>query len=54
VGKVLANIQMYRARLGEDQAALRLEEDLHRARLAQRREAPSKDAGVSATAKSDG
>ncbi|MCC7250695.1 MAG: lytic transglycosylase domain-containing protein [Hyphomicrobium sp.] len=34
VGKVLANIQIYRARLGEEQAALRLEEDLNRARVA--------------------
>ncbi len=36
VGKVLANIQIYRARLGEEQAALRLEEDLNRARMAAR------------------
>lgn len=36
VGKVLANIQIYRARLGEEQAALRLEEDLNRARVAAR------------------
>lgn len=36
VGKVLANIQIYRARLGEGQAALRLEEDLNRARVAAR------------------
>jgi soluble lytic murein transglycosylase len=36
VAKVLANIQIYRARLGEEQAALRLEEDLNRARLAAR------------------
>jgi soluble lytic murein transglycosylase len=34
VGKVLANIQIYRARIGEEQAALRLEEDLNRARMA--------------------
>jgi soluble lytic murein transglycosylase len=32
VGKVLSNIQIYRARLGEETAALRLEEDLNRAR----------------------
>ncbi len=32
VAKVLANIQVYRARLGEDATALRLEEDLNRAR----------------------
>ena len=36
VGKVLANIQIYRARLGEEQAALRLEEDLNRASVAGR------------------
>jgi soluble lytic murein transglycosylase len=36
VAKVLANIQIYRARLGEEQAALRLEEDLNRARVAAR------------------
>jgi len=34
VAKVLANIQVYRARLGEKQPALRLEEDLNRARIA--------------------
>lgn len=32
VGKVLANVQMYRARLGEEAEALRIEEDLNRAR----------------------
>ncbi len=36
VAKVLANIQVYRARLGEEKAALRLEEDLNRARAAAR------------------
>ena len=36
VAKVLANIQIYRARLGEEQAALRLVEDLNRARVAAR------------------
>ena len=36
VAKVLANIQIYRARLGEEKAALRLEEDLNRARMAAR------------------
>ncbi len=36
VAKVLANIQIYRARLGEEAAALRLEEDLNRARMAAR------------------
>jgi soluble lytic murein transglycosylase len=48
VAKVLANIQIYRARLGEEQAALRLEEDLNRARVATRHpETP-------ASARSDG
>jgi soluble lytic murein transglycosylase len=32
VAKVLANVQMYRARLGEEANALRIEEDLNRAR----------------------
>lgn len=32
VAKVLANVQIYRARLGEDRDALRLEEDLNRSR----------------------
>lgn len=45
VAKVLANIQMYRARLGEEQAALRLEQDLNRARLAARQ--PGGSAGRS-------
>jgi soluble lytic murein transglycosylase len=48
VAKVLANIQIYRARLGEEQAALRLEEDLNRARMAARQPGPS------AGARSDG
>lgn len=34
VGKVLSNIQIYRARLGEGERAVRLQEDLHRARVA--------------------
>jgi soluble lytic murein transglycosylase len=34
VGKVLSNIQIYRARLGEEATALRLDEDLARAREA--------------------
>ncbi|MGQ0671260.1 MAG: lytic transglycosylase domain-containing protein [Hyphomicrobium sp.] len=34
VGKVLANVQVYRARLGAEADALRLEEDLNRARRA--------------------
>ena len=43
VAKVLANIQLYRARLGEDETALRLEDDLRRAK-----------AGTKAADKSDG
>ena len=43
VAKVLANIQIYRARLGEEQAALRLEEDLNRARLAARQPGEASD-----------
>jgi soluble lytic murein transglycosylase len=34
VAKVLSNVQVYRARLGEADVALRLEKDLNRARLA--------------------
>jgi soluble lytic murein transglycosylase len=34
VAKVLSNIQIYRARLGEEATALRLDEDLNRAREA--------------------
>lgn len=37
VAKVLSNIQIYRARLGEDKRAVRLEEDLNRASVAGRR-----------------
>jgi soluble lytic murein transglycosylase len=54
VAKVLANVQIYRARLGEEQAALRLEEDLNRARLAEHKQEPGGTKGSSATAKSDG
>lgn len=43
VAKVLANIQIYRARLGEGQAALRLEEDLNRARVAARHPGEASD-----------
>lgn len=43
VGKVLANIQIYRARLGEEKAALRLEEDLNRARTAARQAGGTSD-----------
>jgi soluble lytic murein transglycosylase len=43
VAKVLANIQIYRARLGEEQAALRLEEDLNRARMAARQPGVASD-----------
>jgi soluble lytic murein transglycosylase len=32
VKKVLANVQIYRARLGEDKAPLKLSQDLHRGR----------------------
>jgi soluble lytic murein transglycosylase len=53
VGKVLANIQMYRARLGEERAALRLEDDLNRARVAGRAKAQS-GAAASATSEHDG
>jgi soluble lytic murein transglycosylase len=52
VAKVLSNIQMYRARLGEEQAALRLEEDLNRARRVAGRGAPA--TGATDTANSDG
>ena len=54
VAKVLANVQIYRARLGEGEAALRLEEDLNRARLAERRSAPAGTSGSAASAASDG
>ncbi|HEX2840258.1 lytic transglycosylase domain-containing protein [Hyphomicrobium sp.] len=43
VAKVLANTQIYRARLGEEQAALRLEEDLNRARMAARQPGENSD-----------
>jgi soluble lytic murein transglycosylase len=43
VGKVLANIQIYRARLGEEEKALRLEEDLNRARVAARQPGEASD-----------
>jgi soluble lytic murein transglycosylase len=55
VGKVLANIQMYRARLGEERAALRLEDDLNRARVAGRAKAqPQSGAAATASSESDG
>lgn len=41
VGKVLSNIQVYRARLGEEGQALRLAEDLNRARVAGSGSAPA-------------
>ncbi len=59
VAKVLANVQVYRARLGDETVALRLDRDLMRARLAAG-EAPAnnKDAdrgeGARDTAASDG
>lgn len=40
VAKVLANVQVYRARLGEEKVALRLDKDLMRARLAARTGSP--------------
>ncbi len=43
VAKVLDNIQIYRARLGEGEAALRLEEDLNRARIAARQPGEASD-----------
>jgi peptidoglycan lytic transglycosylase len=42
VGKVLSNIQIYRARLGQDRSALRLEEDLNRASRGARRPGSTK------------
>jgi soluble lytic murein transglycosylase len=50
VGKVLSNIQIYRARLGEEATALRLDEDLARAREASL--TPKKRKTGPATAKS--
>jgi soluble lytic murein transglycosylase len=40
VAKVLANVQVYRARLGEEESAVRLEKDLERARIAGKPVAP--------------
>jgi soluble lytic murein transglycosylase len=53
VGKVLANIQIYRARLGEKEA-LRLDEDLNRARVAAGEPNGSDIKPSPKTAKSDG
>lgn len=53
VGKVLANIQMYRARLGDERAALRLEDDLNRARVAGRAKAQP-GAAAAVTSEHDG
>ncbi|MFM7084649.1 MAG: lytic transglycosylase domain-containing protein [Hyphomicrobium sp.] len=57
VAKVLSNIQVYRARMGEPEVALRLEKDLNRARLASSRksfsETPTATKPTQATA-SDG
>jgi peptidoglycan lytic transglycosylase len=50
VAKVLSNIQIYRARLGEEATALRLDEDLSRAREAEL--TPKKHDSGQATAKS--
>lgn len=52
VAKVLANVQMYRARLGEEEGALRLDEDLMRARLAGSASPPAR--AKAAASKSDG
>ncbi len=41
VAKVLSNIQIYRARLGEEATALRLDEDLNRARTASNANGPA-------------
>ena len=41
VAKVLSNIQIYRARLGEEATALRLDEDLNRARTASNASEPA-------------
>ncbi|MEO8419970.1 MAG: lytic transglycosylase domain-containing protein [Hyphomicrobium sp.] len=41
VAKVLSNIQIYRARLGEEATALRLDEDLNRARTASNANEPA-------------
>jgi len=53
VAKVLSNIQIYRARIGQGTTALRLEEDLVRGRNATRRAAPQSQPPKS-VAKSDG
>ncbi len=50
VAKVLSNVQIYRARLGEEATALRLDEDLSRAREASR--TPKKRKPGTSTAKS--
>lgn len=51
VGKVLSNIQIYRARLGEEETALRLVADLNRARgsvVARPEQLPARPAAVAA------
>jgi soluble lytic murein transglycosylase len=53
VAKVLSNIQIYRARLGEAETALRLEKDLARAREAAAAPQRRKREGATDTAKSD-
>jgi soluble lytic murein transglycosylase len=53
VAKVLSNIQIYRARLGEAETALRLEKDLARAREAAAAPQRRKPEGATDTAKSD-
>lgn len=49
VGKVLSNIQIYRARLGEESGALRLHEDLARARADAATPLPIPSAGEAAS-----
>ncbi len=52
VAKVLSNIQIYRARLGDEATALRLDEDLNRARTASNATQPSGIARKTSTADS--
>ncbi|NOT69861.1 MAG: transglycosylase SLT domain-containing protein [Hyphomicrobium sp.] len=54
VTKVLSNIQVYRARLGEGDKALRLEEDLARARGSAKMPAESKDDAAGTAANTEG
>jgi soluble lytic murein transglycosylase len=54
VAKVLSNIQVYRARLGEEATALRINTDLNRARAASVPSPRRKGRGRTNTAKSGG